>query len=112
MENNKELDGWEEVKGESNVWLPTKPNESVEGRIKSMIQGNYGLQTTIEDKEKKAITLPSHKVLQNRLANCKVGDMIKVIYEKDELPKVRGQNPTRIYKVLTKKNNLSLPIAI
>lgn len=103
MENNLN-DGWEEVRGESNLWLPVKEGESIEGVIVSMNQGQYGIQTTIETQEKKMVALPNHKVLQNRLVNCKVGELIKVIFEKEELPKIRGQNPTKIYKVLTKKN--------
>ena len=67
-----------------------------------MEKDDFGLKVTIE-KEQKSILLPSDKVLQNRLQNCKVGDLIKVIFEKKELPKVKGHNPTFIYKVLTKK---------
>jgi hypothetical protein len=96
-------DEWIEVKGESNIWLPTKEGDSIEGIIISMIQSTYGLSVIIEDKDHKQILMPSHKVLQSRLSYCKVGDIVKVIYEKEELPKIRGQNPTRIYKVLTKK---------
>lgn len=93
---------WLEQKGESNLWLPEKEGENIQGVITSITQQQYGLQVVIEDKEHKQLTLPSHKVLQNRLKDCKVGDLIKVIYEREELPKVRGQNPTRIYKVLKK----------
>ena len=102
MEQNKSIDGWEEVKGETSFWSP-QVNDEIEGIIISMIQGTYGIETVIENKEHKQITLPSHKVLQARLSNCKVGDLIKVIYEKEELPKVKGQHGTKIYKVLTKK---------
>jgi hypothetical protein len=100
MENNN-LDGWEEV-ADSNYWNPEKEGEEVEGIIISINKDDFGLKVIIESNGK-AIVLPSHKVLQNRLQNCKVGDMIKVIFEKKELPKVKGHNPTNIYKVLTKK---------
>jgi len=100
MENTN-LDGWEEV-ADSNYWNPEKEGDEVEGVITSINKDDFGLKVTIENKGK-AIVLPSHKVLQNRLQNCKVGDMIKVIFEKKELPKIKGHNPTNIYKVLTKK---------
>jgi len=100
MENTN-LDGWEEV-ADSNYWNPVIEGESVEGIITLVNKDDFGLKVTIENKGK-AIVLPSHKVLQNRLQNCKVGDMIKVIFEKKELPKIKGHNPTNIYKVLTKK---------
>jgi hypothetical protein len=98
---NINLDGWEEV-ADSNYWNPEKEGEEVEGIITSINKDDFGLKVAIENKGK-SIVLPSHKVLQNRLQNCKVGDMIKVIFEKKELPKVKGHNPTNIYKVLTKK---------
>lgn len=94
-------DGWEEVE-DSNFWTPEKEGDSIEGIIVSRETGDFGLKVTIES-NKKRIVLPSHKVLQNRLESCKVGDIIKVIYEKEELPKVKGRNPTKIYKVLVKK---------
>jgi len=100
MENTN-LDGWEEV-ADSNYWNPEKEGDEVEGVITSINKDDFGLKVTIENKGK-AIVLPSHKVLQSRLQNCKVGDMIKVIFEKKELPKIKGHNPTNIYKVLTKK---------
>lgn len=90
---------WNEMKGESNIWIPKKEGDDVIGVIISMTQQQYGIQVTIEDKEHKQIILPSHKVLQSRIKDCKVGDLIKVEYIKEELPKVRGQNPTKIYKV-------------
>ena len=68
-----------------------------------MTQEEFGLRVTIETADKKAVVLPSHKVLQNRIQTCKVGDMIRVIFEKKELPKVKGHNPTMMYKVFIKK---------
>lgn len=102
MENNQEVNkGWEEVK-ESNFWNAEKEGDSVEGIIVAMETDNFGLKVTIETADKKTIILPSHKVLQSRLKNCKIGEQIKVIYEKTELPKIKGHNPTKIYKVLKK----------
>lgn len=96
------LNGWEEVK-ESNFWNPEKEGDSVEGIIVAMETDNFGLRVTIEAPDKSTIILPSHKVLQTRLKNCKIGEQIKVIFEKTDLPKIKGHNPTKIYKVLKKK---------
>lgn len=102
METNQNINsGWEEVK-ESNFWTPEKEGDSVEGVITIMEQDNFGLKVTIEQPGNKSIVLPSHKVLQMRLKNCKVGEQIKVIFERTELPKIKGHNPTKIYKVLKK----------
>jgi len=101
MEQKELNEGWQEVP--DNFWSPEKEGESVEGVIVNIQKEEFGLRTTIETADKKQVILPSHKVLQSRLSSCKVGDMIKVIFEKKELPKIKGHNPTNIYKVLTKK---------
>jgi hypothetical protein len=104
MDTNTNLnEGWEEV-ADSNYWSPEKEGEFVEGIITKIDKDDFGLKVTIENQGKPMI-LPSHKVLQNRLQSCKAGDMIRVVFERKELPKVKGHNPTNIYKVLTKKIN-------
>ena len=100
MENTN-LDKWEEVKDTGCFWSPEKEGDEVEGVITSMSEDNYGLRVTLKTKENE-IVLPSHAVLQNRIKSCKVGDVVKVIFEKKELPKIKGRNPTNIYKVLKK----------
>lgn len=98
---NEMNEGWEEVKA-GNYWSPDKEGEAVEGVIISIDKGQWGLKITLEQKDKKLIVLPNHAVLQSRLQNCKIGDLIKVVFEKTELPTVKGHNPTNIYKVLRK----------
>lgn len=93
---------WEEVKA-GNFWQPVKEGESVEGTIISMDDEQFGLRVTIETKDKKQVVLPSHAVLQSRIKNCHVGDYIKVIFDKTELPKIKGHNPTNIYTLLKAK---------
>jgi hypothetical protein len=89
---------WEEVKGESNMWIPENPSESIEGFIMAMGPGSYGLQATVKGEKQEWVT-PSHQVLQSRLAGCKVGDYIKITFESVQLPTVKGQKPTKIYSV-------------
>jgi hypothetical protein len=99
---NENEQGWEEVKA-GNFWSPSKEGESVEGIIIGMeTDTKFGLKVTIEQKDKKIIVLPSHAVLQSRIKNCKVGEQVKVIFEKTELPTVDGHKPTNIYKVMKK----------
>ena len=97
-----ESEDWEEVKA-GNYWSPEKEGEAVEGVIISMDDEKFGLKVTLEQKDKKLVVLPSHAVLQSRIKNCKVGDVVKVVFEKTELPTVKGHNPTNIYKVMKKK---------
>lgn len=92
---------WEEV-ADSNFWNPQKEGEAVEGVIVSKENDKFGLKVIIENAGKRT-TLPSHVVLQNRLASCKEGDLIKVEFVRKELPSIKGHSPTNIYKVYTKK---------
>lgn len=94
---------WKEIE-DSNFWNPEKEGEEIEGIIISIQNEEFGIKVTLETKDKKNIILPSHKVLQNRLSNCKAGDVIKVIFKGKELPKIKGHNPTNIYKVFVKEN--------
>jgi hypothetical protein len=96
-----ENENWEEVKAGS-FWSPEKEGESIEGVIIGMDEEKFGLKVTVEQKDKKQIVLPSHAVLQSRIKNCKVGDIVKVVFERTELPTIKGHNPTNIYKVLRK----------
>lgn len=97
MENTE----WEEVKGNSDIWLP-EVGDSIKGVIVEKREGIYGIQAIIETSEGTRHTTPSHKVLQNRLADCKVGDEVKIRLERQELPTIKGRQGTKIYKVFKK----------
>lgn len=92
---------WEEVTGTSNIWLPEKEGDSIEGTIKEIKEGQYGVQATIFNNDK-SWTTPSHKVLQNRLRDCKVGDYVKITFVKEELPSIKGRMGTKIYSIKRK----------
>jgi hypothetical protein len=100
-ETKMETNGWEEVRGTSAIWTPEKAGDSIEGTIKEIKMGQYGLQAVITNGDK-TWTTPSHKVLQNRLADCKVGEYIKITFEKEELPTVKGRQGTNIYSIKRK----------
>jgi len=94
-------DEWEKI--ETEMWLPEHKDEVITGEITKIDQGLYGLSYSIKVESGKEIRLPSHKVLQGRLSTCKIGDEIKVVYKGEEAPKVKGQNPMRMYEVFRKK---------
>ena len=93
---------WEDIKGTSGMWLPEEVGDMIEGTIESVEDGLYGLQATIVSGEDTYRT-PSHKVLQNRLSECSVGDYVRITFEKEELPTVKGRNGTKIYRVQVRK---------
>ncbi|MCX6654323.1 MAG: hypothetical protein NTY03_04280 [Candidatus Bathyarchaeota archaeon] len=100
MEKNKE---WTEVGNTQGLWLPVTKGEVLEGVVIEVKEGLYGLQLSIENKEG-VHTTPSHKALVGRLKAFQVGDSIKVEYLGTELPKVKGQQGTRLYSVFRKPN--------
>lgn len=100
-EKNFETDGFVEQKG-SDLWLPENEGELLEGLVIDIVEGMYGTQLIIEDKYKKMIRTPSHKVLQLRLAVIKRGDQIRLVYEGEEAATKKGNNPTKLYRVYKK----------
>ena len=85
-----------------NFWKPEAIGEEQIGVIDSIGEDDekYGKKYTIkQDDTGDLVVLPSHKVLQNRLVNAKVGDKVKVTYTGEELPKIKGNNPTKMYEV-------------
>jgi len=96
-------EGFEEVEGNSDLWLP-EIGETIQGVIIDKIEGSFGLQVLIEGINKERWLTPSHKVLIERISKCEIGDVVIISLRKEELPTVKGQNPTKIYKVLRKLN--------
>jgi hypothetical protein len=45
------------------------------------------------------IITPSHKVLQNRLSDAKIGTFIKIVYLGLEKSKIKGYNAMAMYDV-------------
>jgi hypothetical protein len=84
-------------------WKPAKEGESIEGVVVDKKQGNFGLQLTLQLADGSEVKTPSHKVLQNRLQNKEVGQILKLVYTGQLAPRVRGENPIQTYDVYTKK---------
>jgi hypothetical protein len=93
---------WEIVDSNKTYWSPKGVGEELVGEIEEITQGQYGTRFTIKTSEG-SLTTPSHKVLQSRLQSCAVGDVVKIVYKGEIPPKVRGENPTKIYEVFRKK---------
>lgn len=89
---------FEKVESTSSFWKPDEIGQTIEGEVILVDTDDFGLVVKIKC-DKDEITLPSHKVLQNRLREVKVTDFIKVQYTGEELPKIKGQNPLKLYDV-------------
>lgn len=94
---------WEEVKSSMNMWLPEKVGDILIGTILEKRDGSYGPQWLIKLETGEELWTPSHKVLQNRMNMIMLGSTVKIEKAEDLPPKVRGQNPTSMYKVSIKK---------
>ena len=90
--------GYVKVESNLNIWLPTEENQQIEGEVKKVSEGKYGLQYDI-DVDGEVLTTPSHKVLQNRLKEVVEGNKIKIVYLGEQSPKVRGESPMKMYDV-------------
>ena len=69
-----------------------------EGVVKSKEDGLYGPYWIIT-RDDIDYTTPSHKVLVNRLKNVLVGAKVRITKLESLPPKIRGHNPTTMYKV-------------
>ena len=90
---------FEKQENNLNIWLPEEANAELIGEVTSIKQGEYGNSYAILKEDAETIDTPAHKVLQNRMSNVKVGDIVKLVYTGSELPKVKGNNPTKMYDV-------------
>lgn len=96
------MEEWTEVKSDTGIWVPTQKGEQIEGEVVEIRKGLYGIQLVIETSQGNKLTTPSHKALQSRLVGFQVGDFIKVVFQGADLPKVKGQQGTRLYAVFRK----------
>lgn len=79
-------------------WQPEKKGDQIEGTIVRVFDGTYGTHFVISTTEGE-FTTPAHKVLISRMQNMKPNDTVRIIFIGEDLPKVKGQNPTKLYEV-------------
>lgn len=90
------------VEAKGNIWKPTQKGEEKIGVVEDIIEGKFGKQYVLICDNDTMMT-PSHKVLQNRLAEVKRGMTVKMVFQGTELPTVKGNNPTAMYDVYIRK---------
>ena len=89
---------YEKQESTGDFWLPTKEGEELEGTVTRKFNGQFGDQFEIEN-DKGTFTTPSHKVLQAKMSKVEVGNKVKLVYIKTDLPTIKGKNGTKIYEV-------------
>ncbi len=91
---------WKKVESNSGeFWKPSKEGEAVEGIVKGELNGDYGRQLKILQKDNKEVITPSHAILQNQLSEVKTGDDVRIVFIGTKpTPKGEAKN----YEVFTK----------
>lgn len=91
---------WTKIEGSQYEFWKPKVGDEIIGNVCEVRDGMYGKQHVLEVTDKDTpVMLPSHKQLQGLLKDIKEGDIIKVKLEKQEPPKVRGENALNLYAV-------------
>lgn len=93
---------FKKIEGDLNIWKPEKSGDQIQGVVLEIREAQFGKQWEIETGDS-SIWTPSHRVLQNRLSKVKKGDTVKLVYTGQDLPKVKGNNPTALYDVFVEE---------
>ena len=111
-------DGYDEVESKLGPSWPsdeTKAGDEVKGTLKELRPSEYGKDNFVLDKASingKAVEedgdpcdllVWGSAVLNNRLAGVETGTDIAIRFDGTELPKVKGQNPMKMFSVAIKK---------
>jgi hypothetical protein len=101
--DKKSNEVWERQES-GQYWKPENEGDYITGEVKEINTGTYGKVYTIENKKDGENYLtPNYKVLESRMIRVRVGDIVRIVFIRDELPSVKGHNPTKIFEVYKKK---------
>jgi len=87
------------IEGTDNFWAPAKEGEIIEGDVLDIISGSFGNQHILKLDDKTTIMTPSHKILQSKLAQVKIGDYVRITYVDETESTKKGHSPTKNYEV-------------
>ena len=91
---------WIKQESSGSFWDPKTEGDELIGVVKECrVGGQFGTQWVVEKEGGELVTTPSHKVIQNRMAKVEIGDKVKIVYLKTDLPKVKGQNGVKLYDI-------------
>jgi len=81
-EKKENENGWEEIESpESNILKPTAIGAGILAKILEIREGTYGIEAVLNVKgmDEPKVT-PAHKILQGKLEQLQVGDIVKITY--------------------------------
>ena len=83
-------------------WKPQNEGDSIEGTLVKVRKGQYGDVYDIETKDGLQ-TVPSSAVLANRVSSSDEGKYVRLVYDGQQQSKIKGRNPTKLFKVFFRK---------
>jgi hypothetical protein len=96
-------DEW--IKQENSAfWSPEKNGDELVGEVIAIDEGQYGKNYTVKKEDGTVVITGANKALLPRMMNVKVGGHVKIVYLGEELPKIKGYKPTKLFDVFIKKN--------
>lgn len=84
----------EEDEVTSNFFKFENINDSIEGTLTALEDGEYGKQYVIVDDEGKKVTIGSYTALSTKIKDSDKGKKIKIVY----LGEKKGEKSKRLYK--------------
>jgi len=97
----KMAEQWEERTG-GVFWKPQNDGDSIEGTLIKVRSGQYGDVYDLET-HSGVQTVPSSAVLANRLSASDEGKFIRITFDGLQQSKIKGRNPTKLFKVFFRK---------
>ena len=83
-------------------WKAQNEGDSIEGTLLKVRDGQYGPVYDVETKDG-VETVPTSAVLANRIAASDEGKVVRIVFDGLQQSKIKGRNPTKLYKVFFKK---------
>ena len=84
--------------GQTATWEYDKEGDLIEGTFKRTTDGKFGLGYIIETSDGERLVWGT-AVLTRKMTEIKEGNKVRITYGGELPPKVRGQNPTKLFKV-------------
>lgn len=87
--------------GNQSYWSPAKEGDALEGEVIAVSDSQFEGKKTylIRAKGGEETATPVHEVLCNRMKTVKAGDTVRIEFLGEEAPKLKGYNPTKLYRV-------------
>lgn len=95
-------DDWQQQQSAS-FWKPSAKGEELVGEVVAIDDGQYGKNYTVKQANDELAITGANKALLPRMMKVVIGSTVKIVYQGEELPKIKGYRPTQLFDVFIKK---------